>query len=53
MIFLIIYKFYSNNFENYKIIELILNKNNKTYKKINIKNDIKTNEKMINNQNKL
>ena len=46
IIFLFIYKFYSNNFENYKIIELILNKNNKVYKKINIKNDIQLNNNL-------
>ena len=38
MVFVFIYEFYSKNFENYKIIEAIMNKNRKTPKLINCEN---------------
>jgi hypothetical protein len=52
LVFLFIYQLYSKNFENYKIIESILNKTNKSYKEIKIKPSIELDEHALYDPNK-
>ena len=52
MIFASIYQFYSKNFENYKIIESILNKTKKPYKENKIKTSIELAENILDEPDK-
>ena len=48
MVFIFILQLYSPNFENYKIIETILNKTNNRYKEIRLKTSIELGDKTLN-----